>query len=240
MTRALGLLLCLAGCGGQGFTSPPANPPVAETPVADERLILEQDQRTIRVEQNPYARRPSRRADYDVNATLIAENVALVAEPAEGAPIYVSNLLGAALARRFAGQLPLNEAMGAAEVFLIKPVVSGETAATDGIVVVDWLIRSERGEQVGAVFASRRLTGAIGNASFWDAFTVDDAEFIAIQTAAQIAGVQSIRDALANAAVISAVDAIPAPLARPEAAPAAPTGGWQNLTTKLPGPSGHP
>jgi len=208
--------LALAACD-QGFTPPPADPPVVAPPVADERLFLEDDKQSVRVEQNPYARRPSRRADYDVNATLVAENVALVMQPAVGAPIYVSNLLGAALARRFAGQLPLDRAMGAAEVFLMQPVVSGASATQNGAVVVDWVIRTERGETVGAIFATRRLSGAVGTSSFWDAFAPDDAEFIALQTAAQIVEVDSIRNALSDAAAKTIVDATPSPLPRPGA-----------------------
>lgn len=218
MKRAA-LLLLISGCA-PAFTAPPANPPVQDVPVAEQRLILEND-KTVRVERNPYARRVVRRADYDVAATLLARDVALVVEPAVGVPVYVSNQLGAALVRRFAGSLPVQEAMGAAEVFLVQPVVSGDSATTNGVLVVDWVIRSERGRELGAVFASRRLSGTISTSDPWQAFTVDDAEFLAIQVAAELSQIGPIRAALDNAATQAELDRTPTPQARPVADDAA-------------------
>jgi hypothetical protein len=207
------LILLVAGCGPV-FTQPPANPPQAAQTVGEQRLVLAQD-KTVRVEANPFARRPVRRADHDVAATLIARDVALVVEPAQGVPVYVSNLLGAALVRRFAGHVPLDEALGAAEVFLVQPVVSDDGATQTGVLVVDWLIQSERGAQLGAVFASRRLSGAVSESDPWQAFTPDDAEFLALQVAGELAQVGPIRLALENAETRATLDRIPTPIERP-------------------------
>ncbi len=227
MTRAA-LLLMLGACA-PAFTEPPAASSVPQAQVAEQRVILDAD-KSVRVERNPFARQTVRRADYDIAATLLAKDVALVVEPAEGVPIYVSNQLGAALIRRFAGHLPMKEALAAAEVFFVQPVVSGDSATLNGVLVVDWLIRSQRGQELGAVFASRRLSGTLNTSDPWQAFTADDAEFLAIQVAAELAQVGPIRAALENAETLAELDRIPTPVARPRpdtdkpATPAVPNG----------------
>ena len=110
-------ILALAGCT-PGFVSPPDEPPAAPA-APTERIILTEDG-AVRTEEDPFSPRALRRADHDVQATTIARGVALVVEPAEGAPIYVSNLLAAALVRRFAGHQSMEEAMAAPVVFLIR------------------------------------------------------------------------------------------------------------------------
>ena len=211
MRTALALLL-LAGCGPQ-LTQPPAEP-VSPPREPAPRVLLGESGQLIE-EPNPFAPRASRRADYDLNATLVARDVALVVEPAAGAPIYVSNRLGAALVRRFAGHLLLKEALGAERVFLIQPVVSPDALTQSGLLVVDWRIRAEEGGDVGAIYAQRRVSGAVTGADPWSALTNEDVELIALQTAAHLIEAPAIRDALAAAAAISTLERTPTPAARP-------------------------
>lgn len=208
-------LLPLAACA-PGLTASPENPPPPPAP-PEARLMLNEEG-IIVAEADPYARRALRRADHDLQATTIARGVTLVAEPAEGAPVYVSNLLNAALARRFGGHLPVKDALAAPVVFLIRPVVSEEALTAEGRIIVDWLLRTETGEPVGVVYAARRLTGAMERGDPWTAVSPADAEHVAIQTAANILEAPAIREALARGAVDAAISRTPSPTPRPKRA----------------------
>lgn len=217
---ALGLL---AGCGPNFTAAPPATTPPAPLP-AGELLVLGADGAVFTAE-DPRAPRVIRRADLDVAATMIAPDVALVARPATGAPAYVSNLLGDALIRRFAGHAPLDQALGAAEVFVITPRLAAAPTYS-GALVVDWTVATDRGAPLGAVYAERRLTGTV-TTNPWTALTPEDAEHIALQTAAELTATPAVRDAVVRAAAQAALDATPSPAIRPGrgddgAAPATP------------------
>lgn len=205
-------ILALAGCT-PGFVSPPDEPPAAPA-APTERIILTEDG-AVRTEEDPFSPRALRRADHDVQATTIARGVALVVEPAEGAPIYVSNLLAAALVRRFAGHQSMEEAMAAPVVFLIRPSVASDAATADGKLVVDWTLKSEDGAPLGAVYATRRLTGAMQGVDPWTAVSAEDAEFIALQTAAHLMEVGAVRAALASGAAEAKTALVPTPPPRP-------------------------
>ncbi|MEM7270325.1 MAG: hypothetical protein AAF401_13890 [Pseudomonadota bacterium] len=174
------------------------------------------DDGTVEYEEDPYTRRQVRRADHDVFVTLLARDVALVVEPAVGAPIGVSNMLAAALVRRFAGQLPLKEALGASKVFLIRPQVSGDSAEINGSVVVDWRLRNDRRGDVGVVYASKRLSGFRREDDPWSAFTYDDAEHIALQSASQLLEAPEVRAAVETARNLAKIEASPNPRPRPQ------------------------
>lgn len=176
----------------------------------------------VRIEDDPYAPRPVRRADYDQNVTLLAPNVALVVQPAIGAPVGVSNMLGAALVRRFAGALRMKEALAAAKVFVIQPRIGGGGSGEDDALIVDWRLRSEKAEDVGLVYASRRLTGAPTEADPWAAFTSGDAEHIAFQTAAHLMETPAIRAALIGARGNAVLERTPSPRAKPGKTPPPP------------------
>ena len=206
-------LLLLAACAPPQGAGAPGDAP-APDPFEGQRLFLTED--GVRVEDDPYARRTVRQAEHDVHATLLAKDVALVVEPAEGAPIRVSNLLGAALVRRFAGELDEREALSAAKVFLIRPLVALDGARYDGVLLVDWRLRAETARDVGAVYATRRLSGVIRRDP-WDAFTPEDAEFIALQTAAQILETEAVRNSLIAARDVAVFDRAPTPTLRPRA-----------------------
>ena len=111
MIRRAGILLALAGCA-PAFTAPPDHPALTPAEPAPAQVVVTEDGR-LETREDPYAPRALRRAGHDVQATLLAPGVALVVEPAVGAPIYVSNVLAAALVRRFGGHLPADEAMAA-------------------------------------------------------------------------------------------------------------------------------
>ena len=210
MIRWAAILLLLAAC------APPPEP-VAATP--EEPLFrwwLTEDG-TVEYEYDPFARTPVRRADHDIYVSLLSQDVALVVEPAVGAPIGVSNMLASALVRRFAGELPLKEALRAAKLFVIQPFVSGETMTSTGTVVVDWLLRDEGKREVGVVYAARRLSGVTDGKDPWKAFAFDDAEHIALQTAAHLIETQEVRDAVALARGTAVLEATPAPAPRPVA-----------------------
>lgn len=237
MRAKLAAVLFLVACappGGEGVSAPEAG--AGADPFAGQRLFV--TDQGIRVEDDPYTRRVARLADIDVFTTLLAPDVALVVEPAEGAPARVSNLLGGALVRRFAGDLDKTQALGAAKVFLIQPVLAEDAARFDGVLVVDWRLRSETAEEIGAVYASRRLSGAV-RTSPWDAFTADDAEFIALQSAAQILETDAVRRALTAARDIALLENAPTPVlrAQPETAEPPPAG---SATTQRPAPRPAP
>lgn len=205
-------LLALAGCA-PGFVSPPAEQPPA--PAAPTARIILTEEGAVRLEEDPFSPRALRRADYDVQATKIARGVALVVQPAEGAPVYVSNLLAAALVRRFSGHQSMEEAMASPVVFLIRPSVASDAATADGKLVVDWTLTTEGGAPVGAVYAARRLTGAMRGADPWTAVSAEDAEFIALQTAAHLMEVEAVRAALASGAAEAKTSLVPTPPPRP-------------------------
>lgn len=216
MRRAAPLvLLALAACV-PNLTSPPENPPPPPAPPG-QRIILTDDGQLV-AETDPYASRPLRRADIDLQATTLAPGVSLVVEPAEGAPIYVSNLLAAALVRRFSGHMSVESAMAAPVVFLIRPVVSEEALTAEGRLVVDWLVRTEEGEPVGAVYAARRATGVVERGDPWTAASPDDVEHIALQTAANLLETPAVQEAVERGAVEAAIARAPSPSPRPERA----------------------
>lgn len=208
-------LLALGACGPQ-LTSPPDAPPGLPGEPA-QRVFIGGDGEMI-LETDPFAPRTSRRADADVNATLIAKDVALVVEPAEGAPVYLSNRLAGALVRRFAGHILMRDALSAEEVFLIRPVIAPEGLTSDGVLIVDWRLRAQSGGDVGAVYAKRRLTGAVTGADPWTAVSDADIEHIALQTAAHLLASPDVAEAIATAAGVAALDRTPTPTARPFAA----------------------
>ena len=212
MKRILGAAFLAAGCA-QPFTPPPETPP--PPPPKPLARVIVSDDGELRAEQSPYSTPALRRADYDLQATMIAKGVSLVVEPAENTPVYVSNLLAAALVWRFAGHIPVEEAMAAPVVFLIRPVIAADAATISGSLVVDWSLRAETGEPVGAVYAARRLTGAVRGGDPWTAVTAEDAEFIALQAAANLIETAPIREAINRGAVDARVALTPTPAPRP-------------------------
>lgn len=216
MMRAAPLLIAaavlVAACATP-FTEPPSNAP--PTPPRPTERVIVSDDGELTVERSPFSPPTLRRADYDLQATTIARGVSLVVEPAENAPVYVSNLLAAALVRRFSGHEPIENALAAPVVFLIRPVIAADAATISGKLVVDWSLRTERGRPVGAIYAARRLSGAMTEANPWSAFTADDAEFIALQTAANLLEVKEMREALDRGAVEAQVALTPNPAPRP-------------------------
>lgn len=208
MIRWAAILILLAAC------APPPEP-IAATPEEPlYRWWLTEDG-TVEYENDPYARADVRRADHDIYVTLLSRDVALVVEPAVGAPVGVSNMLASALVRRFAGELPLKEALRAPKLFIIQPFVSGDGMTSTGTMVVDWLLRDEGKRDVGAVYATRRLTGVTDGKDPWKAFTFDDAEHVALQTAAHLIETEAVRDAVALARGTAALEATPTPAPRP-------------------------
>lgn len=232
--------LALGGCV-PGLTGPPETPP--PPPAAPgERLTLNADGLIV-AEADPYSRRALRRADHDIQATTLARGVSLVAEPADGPPIYVSNLLTAALVRRFSGHMPVETAMAAPVVFLIRPVVSEDALTGEGRIVVDWLVRAEDGTPVGVVYAARRASGAMTGDDPWTAVSAADAEHIALQTAATLIENPKIRDAIDRAAVTAAIALTPTPQPRPRPRPAVneiPRAAPDAAPNAAPAPSGRP
>ena len=211
--RKLAVIFCLiaVGCGPR-LTAPPKHPPIAEEPT--QRIILDEGG-LIRVEDDPFSRRAIRRADYDTHVTKISSRVALVVEPQPDAPAAVSNLLGAALVRRFQGHLDEAEALAVPRVFFIQPFFSAEATRQTGKMVVDWRLRTAAGRSVGVVYAARRLTGEMRGTEPLTAFTVADAEHIALQTAAHLLDTDAIQVAMKDAAVLATIDETPAPTPRP-------------------------
>ncbi len=205
---ALMVVPLLAAC------APPAGP-VAATPEEPlYRWWLTEDG-TVAYENDPYARTAVRRAEHDIYVTLLSRDVALVVEPAKGAPVGVSNMLASALVRRFAGELPLNEALNAPKLFIIQPVVSADGATINGTLVVDWRLRDEEKRDIGVVYAARRLSGVTDGKDPWQAFTFDDAEHVALQTAAHLIDTPEVRAAVALARGTAVLEATPTPRRRP-------------------------
>lgn len=202
----------LVGCAPAFAPSPNAPP---EAPPEPTQNVLVSDTGELSVRRSPLSQPFLRRADYDLQATTIARGVSLVVEPAENAPVYVSNLLAAALVRRFSGHEPVEQAMAAPVVFLIRPVVAEEAVTINGQLVVDWSLRTERGRPVGGAYAARRLSGVVTGNDPWTAFTPEDAEFLALQTAANLLEVEALRAAI-EAGVAEAQAALtPTPPPRP-------------------------
>lgn len=214
----LSLLPLLAACEFNAVSEHrPSDTQPADVALEEEefyRWWMTEDGR-VEYETDPYQRRPVRRGEHDIYVTLLARDVALVVEPAKGAPVGVSNMLASALVRRFAGELPLKEALSAAKVFIIQPVVSSDGARLNGALVVDWRLRDERKTDIGVVYAARRLSGAIDQNDPWKALTYDDAEHIALQTAAHLVETPDVRAAVFFANTVARVDATPTPVRRP-------------------------
>lgn len=196
--------------------APPAEPAATAPEDPLYRWWLTEDG-AVEFENDPYARSKVRHADHDIYVTLLSRDVALVVEPAIGAPVGVSNMLASALVRRFAGELPLKEALGASKVFIIQPFVSSDGGTISGKLVVDWRLRDESKRDVGVVYATRRLSGATDGKDPWLAFTFDDAEHIALQTAAHLGETQDVRHAVALARGSAVLEATPSPRKRPVA-----------------------
>ena len=209
MIRWAAILLLLAAC------VPGERPELSPTVVEPLYRWWLTDDGAVEYENDPYARSDVRRADYDIYVTLLSRDIALVVEPAAGAPVGVSNMLASALVRRFAGELPLQEALSASKVFIIRPFVNGDSMASSGTAVVDWLLRDEQKRDVGAVYATRRLSGFTDGRDPWQAFTFDDAEHVALQTAAHLLETQAVRDAVALARGTAVLEAAPTPSPRP-------------------------
>ncbi|MEL7463065.1 MAG: hypothetical protein AAFN79_03305 [Pseudomonadota bacterium] len=205
-------VVALAGCAPT-FAPAPEAPPTA--PPEPTQNVIVSDTGELSVRRSPLSQPFLRRADYDLQATTIARGVSLVVEPADDAPVYVSNLLAAALVRRFSGHEPVERAMSAPVVFLIRPTLAVETLTIDGHVIVDWSLRTERGRPVGAAYAARRVTGAVTGGDPWTAFTPEDAEFIAIQTAANLLEVEALRSAIEAGAAEAQAALTPTPPPRP-------------------------
>jgi hypothetical protein len=205
-------MLMVTGCGPR-LTGPPKNVPIAEE--TTQRIFLDEGG-LIRVEEDPYSRRAIRRADYDTHVTKISARVALVVEPQPNTTAAISNLLGAALVRRFQGHLAEAEALSAPRVFFIQPFLSAEATRQTGKMVVDWRLRTADGRDVGAVYAARRLTGEMRGTEPLTAFTVADAEHIAIQTAAHLLDTPAIQAAMADARILASIDETPSPAPRPK------------------------
>ncbi|MEL6793115.1 MAG: hypothetical protein AAFP78_06660 [Pseudomonadota bacterium] len=202
----------LAACARNFAPTPGA--PLDAPPEPTENVIVS-DAGELSVRRSPLSQPFLRRADYDLQATTIARGVSLVVEPAANAPVYISNLLAAALVRRFSGHEPVEQAMAAPVVFLIRPTVAVEALTIDGHLIVDWSLRTERGRAVGAAYAARRLSGAISGADPWTALTPEDAELIAIQTAANLLEVEALRAAIEAGAAEAQAALTPTPTPRP-------------------------
>ncbi len=203
------ILLLTAAC------APGERPDLAPTVVEPLYRWWLTDDGAVEYENDPYARSDVRRADHDIYVTLLSRDVALVVEPAAGAPVGASNMLASALVRRFAGELPLQEALGASKVFIIQPFVNSESMTSSGTLIVDWVLRDERKRNVGVVYAARRLSGVTDGRDPWQAFTFDDAEHVALQTAAHLTDTAEVRDAVDLARGTAALEATPAPRKRP-------------------------
>jgi len=209
MRRWAAILLLVSAC------DPGERPDLAPTVVEPLYRWWLTDDGAVEYENDPFARSEVRQADHDIYVTLLSRDVALVVEPATGAPVGVSNMLASALVRRFAGELPLKEALNASKVFIIQPFVGSDSLTSSGTMVVDWSLRDERKRDVGVVYATRRLTGSINDKDPWQAFTFDDAEHVALQTAAHLVDTPAVRDAVALARGTAAIEATPTPQKRP-------------------------
>lgn len=217
----------LAACA-PAFTKPPANAPVAEE--TGRRTFLSETG-TFREEDDPYATRAVRQADYDTFVTRISDRVALVVQPQTDVPAGVSNLLASALVRRFQGELPEVEALTAPRVFFIQPYVSAKTTRQTGEMVVDWRLSTADRHDVGVVFATRRLSGVMRGNDPLTAFSVADAEHIAFQTAAHLMDTEIIRTAMQNAEMLALIDDTPTPAPRPE---------WPGVAKPVAAPEAEP
>lgn len=209
MMRWAVILLFLTAC------VPGDRPDLAPTVVEPLYRWWLTDDGAVEYENDPYARSEVRRADHDIYVTLLSRDVALVVEPATGAPVGVSNMLASALVRRFAGELPLNAALGAPKLFIIKPFVNGDSMTSSGTLIVDWVLRDGGKKDVGVVYATRRLSGVTDGKDPWQAFTFDDAEHVALQTAAHLIDTAEVRDAVALARGTAVLEATPTPRKRP-------------------------
>ncbi len=168
-----------------------------------------------RTEPDPHAPRPALRADIQTFATLAAPGVGLVVEPAEGGTVWIANLIGGALVRRFAGHVEPGLALGAGRVLSLAP----RLALRGADLVATFRLRDERGRELAAFFAVVRLA-----APNLRAFGPAEAERLAFQAAALLLGEGPAADALRDAAALAAIDATPDPAPRPGDAAAPPAG----------------
>jgi hypothetical protein len=170
----------------------------------------------IRVEPDPYAPRTALEGEYDTFVTRLAPGVAMVVEPAVGAPPVISNLLGDALVRRFGGRLPGATALDTQRLLLIRPHISQEKGANTGVLIVDWRLADQTRAPLGAVFAQRKLTGVMIGDDPLTALTRQDAEMISIQTASHLLEFAPVVEAINDAQTLAMIELIPAPKQRPK------------------------
>ncbi|MGB0506536.1 MAG: hypothetical protein ACPGGK_10105 [Pikeienuella sp.] len=175
-----------------------------------------QNDGNVRVEADPYAPRTALKGEYDTFVTRLAPGVAMVVEPAVGAPAEVSNLLGDALVRRFGGRLPGVTALDTQRILLIRPHISQDKGTINGSLIVDWRLADQSGKALGAVFAQRKLTGVITNGDPLTAITRQDAEMISIQTASHLLEFAPVVDAINDTQTLAMIETTPAPRVRPQ------------------------
>lgn len=162
------------------------------------------DGAALRTATDPHATIPALRTEPQSFAALAGEDVGLLIEPAAGAPVYVSNLIAGAVVRRFSGHLEARRALSAERLLALAPVVSlsGEEA------VVDWRVYDERRAPLAAFRTRARMSGEGRGLA---AFTPEDAERLAFQTAAMLEEAVNIADQEAHARI----GRTPTPLSRP-------------------------
>lgn len=164
----------------------------------------------LRSEPDPRAPVPALRLDRQTFAALVAPDVGLLVEAAEGAPVHVSNMLAGAVVRRLSGHVEARRALETGRVLTLEPRLS----VSRGSVVADWRLTDERGAFLGAQFAASRLSG---RGEGFARFTPQDAERLAFQVAAQFLGAGSVADAIRSAAALAQIERSPSPAARPAA-----------------------
>lgn len=170
----------------------------------------------IRIETDPYAPRTALKGEYETFVTRLAPGVAMIVEPAVGAPPVVSNMLGDALVRRFGGRLPGATALDTQRLLLIRPHISQDRGAISGSLIVDWRLADQRGAPLGAVFAQRSLTGVITGDDPLTALTRKDVEMISIQTASHLLEFAPVVQAINDTQALAMIETTPVPKRRPE------------------------
>lgn len=207
------LLTAMAACA-PATTPPPETPPPVFDGEQRSRFWFGRDG-GLMIAPDPFDRADVRRADHEIFVTRMAPGVALIVRPQMEAPAEASNLLASALVRRFDGRLPDDVALSEQRLFIATPYLDADGAAATGTLVVDWVLTDAAGASVGAVWAERRLSGVMRDGRPLTALTADDAEHIALQSAAQMLETDAVRAAVARAAVGAAIDAVPPPAPRP-------------------------